>query len=132
MVNEKYLSEQVITYLGNKRKLLNDISYEVELILNELGLKKGKICDLFSGSGVVARMLKQYSSRLFVNDLEEYSCIINSCYLTNQEDFNNEFYNECLSKLELINRTGALEYIEGRKTSFNNQHSYNYYKNIYY
>ena len=60
MVNEKYLSEQVITYLGNKRKLLNDISYEVELILNELGLKKGKICDLFSGSGVVARMLKQY------------------------------------------------------------------------
>ena len=99
MVNEKYLSEQVITYLGNKRKLLNDISYEVELILNELGLKKGKICDLFSGSGVVARMLKQYSSRLFVNDLEEYSCIINSCYLTNQEYFNNEFYNECLSKV---------------------------------
>ena len=37
-------------------------------------------------------------------------------------------YNECLSKLELVNKTEALEYIEGRKTSFNNEHSYNYYK----
>ena len=37
-------------------------------------------------------------------------------------------YNDCLSKLELVNITGALEYIEGRKPSFNNQHSYNYYK----
>jgi hypothetical protein len=37
-------------------------------------------------------------------------------------------YNECLSKLELVNRTEALEYIENRKTTFNNLHSYNYYK----
>lgn len=37
-------------------------------------------------------------------------------------------YNECLSKLELVNKTEALEYIEGRKTSFNSEHGYNYYK----
>lgn len=37
-------------------------------------------------------------------------------------------YNECLSKLELADKAGALEYIEGRKTSFTNEHSYNYYK----
>ena len=36
-------------------------------------------------------------------------------------------YNECLSKLELVNKTEALEYIEGRKSSFHNEHSYNYY-----
>lgn len=99
MVNEKYLSEQVITYLGNKRKLLINISNEVEYILNELGVEKCKICDLFSGSGVVSRMLKQYSSGLFTNDLEEYACLINDCYLTNKEDFNEDFYNECLDKV---------------------------------
>lgn len=99
MENEKYLSEQIITYLGNKRKLLDNIAQEVEAILQELGKEKAIICDLFSGSGVVARKLKQYSSRLYTNDLEEYSYIINDCYLTNSEDFNEQFYNECLSKI---------------------------------
>lgn len=36
-------------------------------------------------------------------------------------------YNECLSKLELVNKTEALEYIEGRKSSFKSPHGYNYY-----
>lgn len=99
MENEKYLTEQIITYLGNKRKLLDNIATEVEGILQEMGIEKAKICDLFSGSGVVARKLKQYSSRIYVNDLEKYSYIINDCYLTNQEDFNENFYNECLSKI---------------------------------
>lgn len=99
MENEKYLSEQIITYLGNKRKLLDNIAQEVEAILQELGKEKAIICDLFSGSGVVARKLKQYSSRLYTNDLEEYSYVINDCYLTNLEDFNENFYDECLSKI---------------------------------
>lgn len=95
MENEKYLTEQIITYLGNKRKLLKHISNEVETILCEMGKEKVNICDLFSGSGVVARMLKQYSNKLYVNDLEEYSYIINECYLTNKDDFNEKFYQEC-------------------------------------
>ena len=99
MENENYLSEQIITYLGNKRKLLDYIANEVEDALKELGIEKAKICDLFSGSGVVARRLKQYSSRLYANDLEEYSYVINDCYLTNPEDFNEGFYNECLEKV---------------------------------
>ena len=99
MEDEKYLTEQIITYLGNKRKLLNNITIEVETILQELGIEKAKICDLFSGSGVVARCLKQYASRLYVNDLENYSYIINDCYLTNTEDFNEKFYNELYTKV---------------------------------
>lgn len=99
MENEKYLTEQIITYLGNKRKLLDYIATEVELALKELGLEKGKICDLFSGSGIVARRLKQYASRLYANDLENYSYIINDCYLTNSEDFNEKFYDELYAKI---------------------------------
>lgn len=96
MENEIYLNEQIITYLGNKRKLLEYIDKEINHILDDLKIEQATICDLFSGSGVVARLLKQYSKRLYVNDLENYSCLINDCYLTNKEDFNENFYNECL------------------------------------
>lgn len=99
MENEFYLNEQIITYLGNKRKLLEHIEKEINNILDELKVEQATMCDLFSGSGVVARLLKQYSKRLYVNDLEKYSCIINDCYLTNKEDFNEEFYNECLENI---------------------------------
>lgn len=99
MENEKYLTEQIVTYLGNKRKLLNNICLEVELILQELGVDKCNICDLFSGSGIVARALKQYATTIYTNDLEKYSYIINDCYLTNSDEFNEKFYTECLEKI---------------------------------
>lgn len=97
--NEKYLTEQIITYLGNKRKLLDNIAFEVEDIISEIGKEKVKICDLFSGSGVVARRLKQYAATIYANDLENYSYVINDCYLSNSEDFNEEFYNRCLDRI---------------------------------
>lgn len=99
MENERYLTEQIITYLGNKRKLLDNIALEVQNVLQELNIEKAKICDLFSGSGIVARKLKQYATRIYVNDLEDYSYVINDCYLTNKEDFNEEFYQDCLNKI---------------------------------
>ena len=44
--------------------------------------------DLFSGSGSVARLMKQHSSFLYANDIEEYSYILNTCYLANKKEFN--------------------------------------------
>ena len=57
------------------------------------------MCDLFSGSGVVARSLKRYSNVLYVNDLEKYSCIINDCYLTNKNEFDETIYKSYLNKI---------------------------------
>ena len=81
-----YTDEQLITYLGNKRKLL-------PLIL-QTTQPEDKVClDLFSGSGVVARGFKNNKSKKVIsNDLELYSMIINKCYLTNKEDFPDEEY----------------------------------------
>lgn len=81
-----YLDEQIITYLGNKRKLLN-------LIVSATA-PKDKVClDLFSGSGIVARAFKQSGcKKIIANDLEEYSKIINTCYLTNITDFPQQEY----------------------------------------
>lgn len=60
------------------------INRGVEWVCHRLGKSKLKIFDVFSGSGVVARSFKSRSSFLLVNDLELYSKIINTCYLTNK------------------------------------------------
>ncbi len=43
-----------------------------------------RLFDVFSGSGAVSRYFKQFSDRLIVNDLEDYSSVINRCYLSNK------------------------------------------------
>lgn len=88
--NEKFLSTQIITYLGNKRSLIGRIESEVEKIASSLGKEKIVCADLFSGSGIVARMMKRHSQRIIVNDLENYSALINSCYLCDKKNFPRE------------------------------------------
>ncbi|WP_038107856.1 DNA adenine methylase [Treponema pedis] len=85
--NKQFLTEQIITYLGNKRRLLNHIEPEVEKIKALLNKKKIICADIFSGSGITARMLKKHSKKLIVNDLENYSAVLNACYLTNKKDY---------------------------------------------
>lgn len=85
--NKDFLTTQIITYLGNKRSLLSHIEHEVELISQKLKKEKLVCADLFSGSGIVARMLKSHAEKLIVNDLENYSAMINSCYLSNKSDY---------------------------------------------
>lgn len=84
--NPAFLTEQLITYIGNKRALLPFIARGVEIVRSELGKEKLSCLDLFSGSGIVSRFFKQFSSYIAANDMESYSCIINRCYLSNQDD----------------------------------------------
>lgn len=86
MENENYLTSQIITYIGNKRSLLSFIGEAVDLVKKDLKKDKIDIVDLFSGSGIVARYFKQHSSKLIANDLEDYSYILNKCYLANTSD----------------------------------------------
>lgn len=99
MENEAYLKEQIITYIGNKRKLLPYIEKEIEIIQKETGKYRLVCGDLFSGSGIVARLLKRYSTELHTNDMEDYSNVINDCYLTNNNDINWEIYHEYRNEL---------------------------------
>lgn len=99
MNDERFLKEQIITYIGNKRSLLPHIHDELVAIKRELNKENLISLDLFSGSGVVARLLKQHSSKVIVNDLESYSKVINDCYLTNHSDFDEIKYQSYLTKL---------------------------------
>lgn len=85
--NTDFLTTQIITYLGNKRSLIKNIEEEIRTISESLGKRKMVCADIFSGSGIVARMMKHYSSHLVANDLELYSAVINSCYLSNKGDY---------------------------------------------
>ena len=98
--NKDFLTTQIITYLGNKRSLLGNIEKEIIEIENKIGSKKLVCADIFSGSGIVARMLKKHSSKLIVNDLENYSSLINSCYLINKNDYPSEICAEFRKEIE--------------------------------
>lgn len=81
--NSPYLTEQIIAYIGNKRKLLPLIYKAIEnagVCPNE----KIKFFDVFSGSGVVARFAKFLGMEVFANDWEYYSYTLNRGFL----DFN--------------------------------------------
>ena len=83
--NPRYLQEQLITYLGNKRRLLDFIGCAVEQVRARLGGRKLRCFDAFSGSGIVSRYLKQHADVLYTNDLEDYSRVLNTCYLANSD-----------------------------------------------
>jgi len=84
--SSRFLSEQIITYLGNKRRLLPMISQAVQRVRERLGGRKLRAFDAFSGSGIVARCLKQHCSCIYANDLETYSALLNRCYLSNRSE----------------------------------------------
>jgi adenine-specific DNA-methyltransferase len=81
-----YLTEQLITYIGNKRSLIQTIGQVVDRVRWELGGRQLRTLDAFSGSGVVTRLLKSRSSWVGANDIEDYATIISNCYLTNHSD----------------------------------------------
>ena len=86
--NTQYLTEQLITYIGNKRSLLPFIKQGVEIVQKELNKEFLHCFDVFSGSGIVSRFLKSYESSITTNDLETYAKIISSCYLSNKSSIN--------------------------------------------
>ena len=82
-LKQPFLTKQIITYMGNKRKLLPHINAVIDDIKQRLGKDKVVSGDGFSGSGIVSRLLKLHSTKLYSNDLAGYSKTLNSCFLSN-------------------------------------------------
>lgn len=97
--DDDYLKTQLITYIGNKRSLLPFIETGIRFAKEKIGKDQIDFLDLFSGSGVVARMARQHSRMVHCNDLELYSEVVNSCYQTNQEDVDTKELNEELTRI---------------------------------
>lgn len=83
---ETYRQTQLVTYLGNKRKLLSFIGRGVAEVQQRLGRERLRCYDAFAGSGVVSRYLKSVAAELFSNDLEDYAAVLGKCYLANRSE----------------------------------------------
>ena len=56
-MQDVFLKKQIITYMGNKRKLLPQINDILDMVKEDLK-KELVTVDVFSGSGIVSRLLK--------------------------------------------------------------------------
>ena len=73
---EEFIKQPLISYLGNKRKLIHVISDAIETI------NPRTAADAFSGSGVVSRaLLTKCSDKVYVNDFEKYCETMSQCFL---------------------------------------------------
>jgi len=84
--DEAFLRSQLITYIGNKRSLLPFIDTGIAHARKQLGKERIEFLDLFSGSGVVARLARRHADVLHCNDLERYSEVANRCHQANADD----------------------------------------------
>ena len=94
-----YLSEQLITYLGNKRALLGQIGKAVMYVKKRTGKERLRVFDAFSGSGIVSRFLKAHASFIVSNDFEDYAAVIARCYLRNRSSVNFTALSEIVEEL---------------------------------
>lgn len=76
---DDYLFNQLIPYLGNKRKLLGLIGAALDAIGADPAATD--FVDLFAGTGVVSRFAKLRGFRVIANDWEPYSEAINRCHI---------------------------------------------------
>jgi adenine-specific DNA-methyltransferase len=81
-----YCKTQLITYLGNKRKMIPIF----EKMFGDLNPKvPTSFLDGFAGSGVMSRLAKTqpFVTNLYSNDWEYYSFVLNSCFLQNMDEY---------------------------------------------
>ena len=76
---ENYITDQLIPYIGNKRKLVPLIQRAIEAT----GVHQGTFYDAFSGSTVAARLAKTLGYKVIANDWEPYSYYIGLAYIRN-------------------------------------------------
>ena len=105
--NSPYLTEQIIAYIGNKRKLLPLIYKAIE----NAGISPAeniKFFDVFSGSGVVARFAKFLGMEVYANDWEYYSYVLNQGFLNFNESDIEKIFGSRAEFESLLNKINSL------------------------
>ena len=76
-----FVFQPMITYIGNKRKLVPWIMEIIQSISKERGDAPLRVFDGFAGSGVISRALIPFCYELHSNDMELYSHTLLRCFL---------------------------------------------------
>jgi len=84
ILNNPYVKNQLIAYIGNKRRLLSflgEVFAELSGRPDFSGIKNLRFGDCFSGSGSVSRLAKLMGFSVASNDWEFYSKVINTAHI---------------------------------------------------
>lgn len=81
---QDYVFQQLIPYIGNKRRVLNMIIQAINM--TGVNPRQATFLDLFSGSGVVSRMAKKCGFRVLSNDWEPYATAFNQSYIAYNDE----------------------------------------------
>ncbi|HEY4515121.1 MAG TPA: DNA adenine methylase [Candidatus Paceibacterota bacterium] len=114
-LRSEFFSSHLITYIGNKRRLLPFLYKNFSDIRERIGKRKLVILDGFAGSGATSRLLKSFASELHVNDIEDYSETLNKAYLANRSEvdlYQLEQYIQWLNKNKLNVKSRGVGFIE--------------------
>lgn len=84
--SDDYVYQTMLTCIGNKRKLVKNISEIVEEVKTMINKDKLNIVDGFAGSSVVSRELSYNANTIYTNDLEYYAYLMAYCYLVSPTD----------------------------------------------
>lgn len=114
-LQQPYYNSHLITYIGNKRRLLPFLYKGFLKVREKVGKRRMVVLDGFAGSGAAARLLKSFASELYVNDFEDYTETLNRAYLANRSEINTkklEEYIHWLNENKLKRRTAFPGFIE--------------------
>ena len=114
-----FFGSHLITYIGNKRRLLPFLYKAFLDIRKKTGKDKLIILDGFVGSGSTARLLKAFASELHVNDLEDYSETVNRAYLANKSEIDFEKLKQSMKTLNIIDARNIYNPDDMKKEGFN-------------
>ena len=81
MSDEQFVTQTMLTCLGNKRKLVGEIKHIAQEIATRLGKEKMRIVDGFSGSTVVSRAIGSLAYDIHCNDMETYAYLMAKCFM---------------------------------------------------
>lgn len=112
ITKDNYLKNNLIAYIGNKRRLLPFIENAFLNILEEDKNIKTAL-DLFAGSGSVSRLLKTLNLKVYSNDWEYYSYILNYAHICiNEKDVKNMFKHTggVKNTINIINNIETINY----------------------
>jgi len=73
-----------MNYIGSKLKLSHWIKEQISKKISS-GLKDKVFCDIFAGTGVVARVFKKDVKLIISNDIEYYAYVLNRNYIGNHD-----------------------------------------------
>jgi adenine-specific DNA-methyltransferase len=75
-----YRQNQLIAYIGNKRRLVPSLEATFRELTGDAA--RLRFADPFAGSGAVSRLARTLGWEVHANDWEDYAYVVNACHLT--------------------------------------------------